>query len=92
MANTKTQAKADGGRDEEFLAVLQESNDLAATATMNTARANEMAEAASSKAAAEGINVAQGAGPCPDRRLFQRGGSGCRAPRSLPLTRYVSAR
>ena len=61
MAITKTQAKADGGRDEEFPAVLQESNDLAATATMNAARAKKMAEAASSKAAAEAINVAQGA-------------------------------
>jgi hypothetical protein len=61
MANTKTQAKADSGRNEEFLAVLQESNDLATTATMNAVRANKMAEGACSKAAAEVINVAQGA-------------------------------
>jgi hypothetical protein len=61
MAHAKDHSEAPRGRDEEVLALIQSSNDLAATAIMNAARANKISEAAISKGSAAAINVAQGA-------------------------------
>ena len=44
-----------------MLALIQSSNDLAATAIMYAARANKISEAAISKGSAAAINVAQNA-------------------------------
>ena len=61
MAKAKDDAKQVDRHEEELLAIVQSSNDLAATANMNAARANKISEAVITKVSAEAINVAQGA-------------------------------
>ena len=61
MANVRDDSEPVDRHEEELLAIVQSSNDLAATANMNSARANKIAEAVSVKSSAKATNVAQGA-------------------------------
>ena len=61
MAHAKDHSEVVRGSDEDVPAIIQSSNDLAATAIMNAARANKISEAAINKLSAEAANVAQGA-------------------------------